>query len=123
MPYEEIKQKRNQHRLRWFFNSEDRSWSAAVRMSDNIITAIFKQRLQKQYVPGLSNAAESIVDSEMLILLVYFLLMFIFSLYSCVWEYLLLKRNIVFHFGKEIKSFFSVLWQQTQSPLVKAQFI
>lgn len=77
-----------------------------MRLSDNIISAIFKQRWQTQYFPWLSTAAESIVDSEMLIFLVYFLLMFIFSQYSRVWEYLLLKHNIVFHFGEEIKSLF-----------------
>ena len=45
-----------------------------LTLSD-IITGNFKQRWQKQYVPaGLSTAAESAVDSEMLVLLVYFLL-------------------------------------------------
>lgn len=88
-------------------------------MSDNIITAIFKQHWQKQYVPGLSTAAESIVDSEMLILLVYFLLMFIFSPYSCVWEYLLLKHNIVFFIlEKEIKSVFFLSFGERHNPLL-----
>ena len=54
-------------------NSDDHSWSAAVKLNDNIITAIFNPHWQMQYVPGLSTAAKSIVDSEMLILFVYFL--------------------------------------------------
>lgn len=74
-----------------------------------------KQHWQLQCVPGLSTAAESNVDSEMLILFVYFPRSCTFSLKISVWKYLWLKHN-VFQFGKEIKSHF-------QSPLENTKFI
>lgn len=104
VPQEEIKQQWN-----WdsFLNSDGYGWSAAVRLSDNIITAIFKQHWQTQYVPGLSTAAESIVDSEMLILFVYFLLMFrCFPVQTCLGIFMTKNTTLFFILERTSSLFF-----------------
>lgn len=106
LPDTEVKQKKNQQ-WRQCFNSDGHRWSVAARLSDNVITAIFKQHWQTQYVPGLSTAAESIVDSEMLILFVYFPLMFRFSpLQTCLGISMIKTQHCFFILEKKSSQFF-----------------
>lgn len=110
-------------KLRPPFNSDVRSRSVTVRLSDNLITAIWKQRWQMQCVPGLSTPAESIVDSEILISFVYFLLILIFPQYRRVGIFMT-KTQHSFSFWKGNQAFFfPVHWQKTQSPRVEEKFI
>lgn len=58
-------------------------WSVAVRLCDNIITAICKQHWQMQYVPGLLTAAESTVDSDAQFVCLFLAYVYIFPIQTC----------------------------------------
>lgn len=101
------------------FYFDGHSWSAAVGLSDNIITTIFKQHWQMQSVPGLSTAAESIVDSEMLILFVYFpAYVYIFPVQPCLGIFTTkTQRCFSFWKGNQVLFFFLQSSGKRHNPL------